>query len=148
MYNPEALNECSSSCMNIRSSILQGPYLNILYDDMKAACISGSEITIQCASFYNPIYQDKWYGFYVITYDNESRSYKAIEKSSSQNFLDTNDYEPYPIPVTGFTATPADNIVNSPSAWEFILDPGLPMSEECYVQFFVPLDLKFELESF
>ena len=56
MYNPEALNQCTSSCMNIRSSILQGQYLNILYDDMKASCISSTEITIECANFYNPVY--------------------------------------------------------------------------------------------
>jgi hypothetical protein len=45
---------------------------------MKITCIKDAVITIACSSFYNPIWPDIWYGFYVKTYDNET-PFRPIE---------------------------------------------------------------------
>jgi len=59
---------------------------------MPANCISGSDITINCKGYKNPIYQDSWAGYYVETYDDEPVS-RLIEKSIP-TVLDATNYEP------------------------------------------------------
>jgi len=70
--------------------------IRIFYKDMKPECVKGNAVQINCKQFHNPIYQDKWDNFYVITYDNE-KSPKPIERSKS-SFLDATDYKAAKIP--------------------------------------------------
>jgi|LauGreDrversion4_2_1035121.scaffolds.fasta_scaffold30695_5 hypothetical protein len=141
MYNPESLHACSSSCMQITSSILQVEYLNILYTDMLPECISGTPITINCTSFFNPIWQDRWYGFYVNTFDNEAPSFKAIERSDFTPFLDATQYLPARIPIDNFFVEPADTIVNTISEWTLQLSMTSPLMQECYIKIYWPTDI-------
>lgn len=147
MYNPESLNECTSTCMTITSSILQVGYMNIRYENMPASCIKGTKIEIKCTSFYNPIWQDKWYGFFVNLYDNEQPIYKPIEKSDSTPFLDATAYLPSPIPIDKFWVTPSDPTVNTVSEWTMYLEPSVPMQVECYIKLYMPRDFTFNLDS-
>jgi hypothetical protein len=107
---------------------------------MTQACINGSPITITCPGFYNPIYQDKWYGFYVYIYDNEA-SYQPISKSDLEPSLDATKFEPYSIPPSSFSITPLDKTVNTFSEWTITLTPKLPMMQECYIRIYIPTGL-------
>lgn len=85
--------------------------------------MKGIEISISCTGFFNPIFQDKWYGFFVNLYDNEAPNYKAIEQSDRYAFLDARQYIPSPIPVEHFIITPSDSTVNTISEWTMALSP-------------------------
>lgn len=71
MYSATAENKCSSTCMTVTYSKLQGGTVVINYEDMKNGCMQGSEITINCKQFYNPITPDLWPGFSVTIYDSD-----------------------------------------------------------------------------
>ena len=56
MYDKEARNKCSSTCMTITSSSIAVEGLSIYYEAMPEPCMRDKEIVIKCTSFYNPIY--------------------------------------------------------------------------------------------
>jgi len=97
MYSNLAQNKCASDCMDIYMSRTLFGTIRIFYKDMKPSCVKGTPIQINCKQFHNPIYQDKWDNFYVITYDNE-KSPKPIERSKSA-FLDARNFKAATIPT-------------------------------------------------
>ena len=56
MYNPNAINLCSSTCFTLFSSIYDAKSNNIVikYLQMSTTC-QRSQITVKCKGFYNPI---------------------------------------------------------------------------------------------
>ncbi len=72
MYDSEAVDQCTSSCMTITSSYLQANSITIRYDQMRPACVSGTLIEINCKYFKYPVWQAKWYGFGVKILDDQS----------------------------------------------------------------------------
>lgn len=92
MYDSEAVNQCSSECMTIVSSYLQGNSISIRYEQMLMACVKGSLVEIKCKYFKNPVWQDKWYGFSVKILDDQSPS--GVIEQSGDIALDAQKFKP------------------------------------------------------
>lgn len=146
MYNGDYQNECTSVCMTITSSLLQGSLINIKYTDMLPECFKGKQVVIECSYFRNPIYQDIWYGFFVNIYDNEPK-YKAIEKSDMTPYLDARAYTPQVITSRNFLVTPSDNTVNTVSEWTLQVQPGIPMVRDCFIRLWIPSEITLNYQS-
>ena len=87
------------------------------------------------------IYQDKWYNFYVITYDNE-QSPKPIERSKSAH-LDATLFRPTIIPQEALRIQPSNLEIGTKSQWTIFLTVPIPMELGCYIKVYYPADLVF-----
>lgn len=145
MYSNLAEDECSSDCMTIVQSRSLFGTIRLFYEDMTPECISGETIIIECRDFRNPIYQKKWNGFYVITYDDEA-SPKPIERSQSA-FLDAESYRATVIDVSNMRIQPANLEIATASQWTIYLAVPIPMELGCFVKLYYPSDLLFEYET-
>lgn len=116
MYDGDAEDYCTSQCMTITSSRLKGTLISIEYDSMLDECISGKQITIECAYFRNPIYQDIWHGFYVKTLDTDNGE---IDVSGLNPSLDATSYKPKILTSNEFIVMPGDSTVATESEWIF-----------------------------
>lgn len=93
MYNPTAVNRCTSTCMNIYHSELVVDRIQIDYDNMVQDCISSQPIEIVCRQFYNPIVPEPQTGFFVVIYDGEV-DHRIIEESNDfEIVLDATNFE-------------------------------------------------------
>jgi hypothetical protein len=119
--------------------------IRLFYDEMTPECISGETVIIECRDFRNPIYQKKWNGFYVITYDDEP-SPKPIERSQS-SYLDAEDYRATEIDKSNMRIQPANLEIASESQWTFYVEVPIPMGLGCYIKFYYPSDLIFKQEN-
>lgn len=109
---------------------------------MTQQCHEGSAISISCAGFKNPIYQDLWNGFYVEFWDSEGIS-KKTEQSNPKG-LDATSYEPAQLQPDTLQIEPADTTINSQSTWTLYLNPTVPLGKECYIRLYLPTDLSYE----
>jgi len=141
MYSNLASEMCKSTCMTIWLSRALFGTIRIKYRDMKKECFSGKEIVVRCSQFYNPIYQKKWKGFYVVTYDNESTN-KPIERSVS-SYLDASSYKHVKILPENMTIQPSNLEIATLSSWTVFLKVPIPMELGCYVKLYYPTDLTF-----
>lgn len=116
MYDGNAEDQCSSQCMTITSSRLKGTLISIEYVDMLDSCLTGTKITIECAYFRNPIYQDTWHGFYVKTLDEQGGE---IDVSGLNPSLDATQYKPKVLTSNEFIVMPGDSTVATESEWIF-----------------------------
>lgn len=110
MYNPTAINKCSSTCMKIISSGLNNGVINIQYTNMVPSCISGTPITISCRQFYNPVEPRVWTGFSVTTYDAEV-GVRIIEQSTQDAFIDATKFTANIMPTTSFIVDPINTMI-------------------------------------
>lgn len=133
MYNPTATNKCASDCMNIYESFLSisDGSIQIKYDNMLPACISGAKIQIRCRQFFNPIEPRKWEGFQLTIYDSEVKL-AAIERSSSKVALDASKYSPAIIPAQNLRVDPSNLMISSYSEWSMNLLISIPLNNECW----------------
>jgi hypothetical protein len=116
--------------------------IRLFYEDMTPECITGETIIIECRDFRNPIYQKKWNGFYIITYDDEA-SPKPIERSQSA-FLDAQDYRATTIVPENMRIQPANLEIATASQWTIYLAVPIPMELGCFIKFYFPNDLVYE----
>jgi|LauGreDrversion4_2_1035121.scaffolds.fasta_scaffold79277_2 hypothetical protein len=50
------------------------------------------------------------------------------------------------MPITTLLVEPTDSTVNTQSTWTLSLNPTIPLSTECYIRLYIPLDLDYKFE--
>lgn len=50
------------------------------------------------------------------------------------------------MPKTTLLVEPTDSTVNTPSSWTLSFNPTIPLSTECYIRLYIPLDLDYKFE--
>ena len=100
------------------------------------------KILITCKGFFNPIYQDKWYGFLFTTYDNEKRP-NQIERSESVA-IDASRFKPAQIDSSALYIQPRIITIGEYSVWTLSLTKfPIPLEAGCYARIIIPRDLSF-----
>ena len=101
-----------------------------------------STVEITCKGFLNPIYQDKWYGFFFTTYDNEKKP-SQIERSESVA-IDARSFVPAKILPSTFYIQPRIITIGEFSVWSLSLTKfPIPLEAGCYARLIIPNDLDY-----
>ena len=144
MFDESAFNTCTSPDMDITGSTpdFVSKTLKIDYKNMLPDKISGSQISITCDGFKNPIYQGMWSGFTISVFDSEVNR-RRIEVSEDVSF-DATRLQAAPIAPYLVTIAPTIFTIGSYSIWvlSVTLFP-IPLETGCFVEITVPVDLRF-----